>query len=276
MIASRFGQLLVLTIGLLGAIAAARAESVDDAVRRCLELLRLGETVAARACFAPKTIPLNGDEVLGQAHEALQIGDPPEYRIVNRAVAYTAKDGRTDTLVVHVRGDATALLVLAQTREINAVPALVGLRWDPAPLDLSERYPFELSGLPLFYYCVLAFAVATPIFMLYAAVVCFRRRPPRRWLWLLFNLLGVGKLSLVWVPGPLAGRNVQLTPLSVQLLGAGIMKTPIYEPWVLSVSFPLGAALFLSSHRGRRPGTEGKADRQAAGGSAQPSSSDVP
>ena len=261
-----------MALGLAAAIAtpARASESADETTRRCLELLRAGETEAAQACFAPEALPENADEVLGQAHEALQVGDSVELRVVNRAFAYTTESGRTDTLVYHVRGDAKALLVVAQTRATDGTPALIGLRWEPAPLDLSERFPFVFTGVPPFYYGVLGLAVAIPIFMLYSAIVCFRRKPRRRWLWLLFILLGIGKLSLVWVPGPLDLEHVRISPLSVQLLGAGLQKMPIYDPWILSISFPLGAALFLWRQRAGRDAGEGALAAQQAAPADEP------
>jgi hypothetical protein len=267
-----------MALGLSVAIAptAGASEPADETVRRCLELLRAGETGAAQACFAPDALPKNADEVLGQAHEALQIGDPVELQVVNRALAYTSKSGRTDTLVYHARGAAKALLIVAQTRETDGAPALVALRWEPAPLDLSERYPFTFSDVPPLYYSVLGLAVAIPIFTLYSAILCFRRKPRRRWLWLLFILLGIGKLSVVWVPGPLNLEYVRISPLSVQIFGAGVMKVPIYDPWVLSVSFPFGAALFLWRQRTRRSGDGALAAQQGAAADRQGPRSDQP
>jgi hypothetical protein len=261
---------MILGLAVATATVAEGSESPDETIRRCLELIRLGETAAARACFAPDALPADAEEILGQAHEALQVGDAPELQVVNRAFAYTTESGRTDTLVYHVRGHAEALLVVAQTRETNGVPALVGLRWESAPLDLSERYPFMIAGVPPLYYGVLGLAVAMPLFILYSAIVCFRRKPHRRWLWLLFILLGIGKLSVVWVPGPLNLDYVRISPLSVQLLGAGIKKMPIYDPWVLSVSFPLGAAVFLWRQRARRGEAEGALAAQQGAAADEP------
>jgi hypothetical protein len=241
--------LAAILMGVTLAPMAAASESADELVRRCLESIRLGEAVEARACFAPDALPENADELLEQAYDALQIGDPPEVEVVNRAVAYTARRGRADTLVYHVRGDAKALLVVARTREAGASAALVGLRWETAPLDLSDRYPFRFTGVPLLYYGVLGLAVVTPLFMLYAAILCLRSKPRRRWLWLLFILVGVGQLSVVWVPGPLNLEYLRISPVSFQLFGAGIKTIPVYDPWVLSISFPLGAVLFIRSRR---------------------------
>lgn len=229
--------------------AAPEPESAEEKVRRCLEQLRAGEIAAARACFLPEALPANADEMLGQAHDALQFGDAPEVEVVYRGFIHTTGSGRSDRLVVHVRGAGKALLVFAQTRDVNTAPALVSLRWEPAPLDLGDRYPFRLAGVPPVYYALLGVAITVPILIVYAGISCFRERPRRRWLWLLFILFGLGRLSVVWVPGPLNLDNIRIQPLQFQLLGAGFGKFPIYEPWVLSVSIPLGALWYLSRRR---------------------------
>ena len=249
----------LVSVLLLAAVPAALAQEsgpADEAVRRCIELMRRDEMAEARGCFAPGVLAANGDEMLKRAHAALQIGDPPEIQLVNwRFVKSDA--GRTDSLVYHVRGAAQARLLLAQTREVEGAPRLVVFGWEPAPLDLSERFPFTLDGVPPPYYALLLLAVATPILMIYAAILCFTRKPRRRWLWLVFVLLGFGKLSVVWLPGPFDPARIRILPLSVQVLGSGIQKVPIYDPWVLSVSFPLGAVLFLWRQRGgRKPNEE--------------------
>jgi len=243
----RAAHVLAASLGvLLVGAAAPEAESAEEKVRRCLEQIRAGEIAAARACFVPEALPEDADAVLGHAHDALQLGEAPEVETVYRWFRQSAGGDRSDQLVLHVRGPEKALLVFAETHTRSGAPALVALRWEPAPLNLRERYPFQLAGVPPFYYALLGAAIAIPILIVYAAVRCFRQRPRRRWLWLLFILFGVGRLSAPWVPGPLQLEQIRLQPLEFQLLGAGFAKMPIYDPWVLSVSFPLGAVLFLS------------------------------
>jgi hypothetical protein len=65
----------------------------------------------------------------------------------------------------------------------------------------------------------------------------------RKWLWVLFILLGLGKLAVNWSTG-----EWQVMPLAVQVFSASIFSSP-YSPWILAVSFPLGAIVFLFRRR---------------------------
>jgi hypothetical protein len=59
----------------------------------------------------------------------------------------------------------------------------------------------------------------------------------------LFILFGVGNFALDWTTG-----EWQFAPLHVHLLSASVSAN-LYGPWVLSVSVPLGALLFLWRRR---------------------------
>ncbi len=86
--------------------------------------------------------------------------------------------------------------------------------------------------------------IAVPLFTLYALVLCIRMRMTRKWLWILFILLGVTTLRLNWSTGEMG-----LQPLSVQLLGASFSRSGLVAPWIFGVSFPLGAVFFLRKRR---------------------------
>jgi hypothetical protein len=59
-------------------------------------------------------------------------------------------------------------------------------------------------------------------------------------LWIIFILIGLAKLNLDWTTGQMGFRLI-----AFQIPGAGISKMGLYAPWILSVSVPLGAILFL-------------------------------
>ncbi|MBI1397584.1 MAG: hypothetical protein GC151_16545 [Betaproteobacteria bacterium] len=75
---------------------------------------------------------------------------------------------------------------------------------------------------------------------LYALVACIRTRVPRRkWLWIVFIVLGVGKLAVDWTIG-----ECRVFPASMQLFSASAFSSP-YGPWTVAVSLPVGAIEFL-------------------------------
>ncbi|HYH42245.1 MAG TPA: hypothetical protein VD867_09695 [Burkholderiales bacterium] len=107
----------------------------------------------------------------------------------------------------------------------------------------TNRFTFEGKG-PI-HYIVFALAVAIPLFIVYALVLCFRTPiAKRRWLWVLFVALGFVQLSLDWATGAF-----DIQPLSFALLGAGFFQAGPYAPYLFNVSIPVGAIVFLARRR---------------------------
>jgi hypothetical protein len=89
-------------------------------------------------------------------------------------------------------------------------------------------------------YAVLAYGVAVALFTLVVLIVAAKTKMRRRkWLWILFILFGVGKFSVNWTTGQwgIALLVVQLFSVSSQ--------AEFFGPWIISVSLPIGAILFL-------------------------------
>ena len=61
----------------------------------------------------------------------------------------------------------------------------------------------------------------------------------RKWPWVLFILFGIGSLAVNWTTGETQVSALALRLFSISISGA------LYGPWVLAVSFPLGALVFL-------------------------------
>jgi hypothetical protein len=88
---------------------------------------------------------------------------------------------------------------------------------------------------------VLGFAIFVPLITLWALVSCVRTKlKGRKWPWVLFILLGIGKFAVNWTTGAW-----EFAPISVQLFGASA-TAPFYGPWTVAVSLPLGAIAFLA------------------------------
>ena len=144
---------------------------------------------------------------------------------------------------------ATRYIDLLRSRSFEEIE----LAFDPSIAGPRLRETlFRLEGKSLLHYAVLGLVVALPIFTIYALVACFMTRMPgRKWAWALFILFGVGSVALNWTTG-----EWEFQPLRLQLLSASATAA-LYQPWVLSASFPLGAVIFLFRRRRlREPVTE--------------------
>jgi len=100
----------------------------------------------------------------------------------------------------------------------------------------AEIHKFSLSGKSLLHYIILFMAVAIPIFILVTLIVCVRTKNlSRKWLWMLFIVVGFGLIQFHWLSG-----GYIIKPLHFQLLGAGFT----HPPTLISIGFPIGAILF--------------------------------
>lgn len=242
----------IAALGLLLLCAAgsgAAQDASDELVARFVARMRQGDLEAARALFAAEALPKIEDKALLLLHHALERLEDPELAFVHRATEEPDGAGRREARAYQLRDASSSILLILKIRTRDAEPGIDHVEWQPAPLDLRERFPFALGGVPPLLHLVLAAAIAIPLLTLYALLLCWRRRPRAWGLWMLFILLGVGKLSVLWLPSPFHSSYVRVTPFSIQPFGAGFAKVPSYDPWTLSVSLPLGALLFLACRR---------------------------
>jgi hypothetical protein len=141
---------------------------------------------------------------------------------------------------------ASFVLVTAFVWSKEGGPFLLkGMHVLPMQDSLEKQNAFGLAGKSVVHYVMLLLTPAVVLFVLAALVICIRTRIPRRkWLWVLFVLFGFGQLQLNWTTGQIA-----FLPISVQLFSASVQAAGLYAPWILSVSFPLGAVVFFARRR---------------------------
>ena len=106
---------------------------------------------------------------------------------------------------------------------------------------LRESNSLRLAGKSWVHYLVAALAVLVPLLCLAAAFGALTTGIERRWLWALVALVGIFRISINWTSGALA-----YAPLGFQLLGTGVTKSGPYAPWLVSFSFPIGAAVVFA------------------------------
>lgn len=126
----------------------------------------------------------------------------------------------------------------------GSVKKAIGFRLNKIPNSLEEINKFTLKEKTYFHYLILINAIGIPIFVIYSLVLCLKTKIKRKWFWIPFILIGIGALNLNWTTGQ---KGIEL--ISFRIPGAGIVKYGVYSPWILSVSFPLGALLFLNKRK---------------------------
>lgn len=122
---------------------------------------------------------------------------------------------------------------------------IVGMSAYLLPASLQETHALSLKRAGPRHYAFLVGAIAVPVFILVTLVTCIRTKLPRRkWLWIVFILLGFVRFSINWTTGEMA-----FAPLTFVLFSASAMTQSIYSPWTISFALPLGAALFWIRRR---------------------------
>lgn len=115
-----------------------------------------------------------------------------------------------------------------------------GMHVVPLPASLQETNCFTFSEKGMANYVFFAAAMVIPLFVIGTLVVCVRTPIPRRkWLWVVFILLGFVQFSLDWTSGQWG-----IQPIAFQICGASFMRSCDYAPWILSFSLPIGAIVF--------------------------------
>ena len=144
------------------------------------------------------------------------------------------------------------VLINVATRRHGRSLTLTGMHVYRMPRSLESLNRFTLSGKSPLRYATLALMMLAFALTVNALILCARTRPLRRkWLWILFILVGVGKFAVNWTSG-----RWGLQVLAIQLFSVSAFSAP-YGPWIFAVSVPLGAIVFLLRHRregaGSRP-----------------------
>ena len=138
----------------------------------------------------------------------------------------------------------TWMLASVTTKDKDGAPSLVAFHVEREAQSLAERNRFTLSGKGAAQLGVLAAMIGAVLVTLLALVRCATAKQVRgKWRWLLFILFGIGQLSVDWTSG-----EWSFHPVVVQLFSMSF-AAPVNGPWMLSVSLPLGALLFLSRKR---------------------------
>lgn len=177
----------------------------------------------------------------------LPLGPPTSVKLVGAHKLFSPAGTQTNTTLEYQWGDRWFLCNVAIQKSATA-QTIVGLHVYPQKTSLEEQVRFTLAGKSPAQYVILAGAILALGLTLFALVACIRTKGLRRkWLWILFIIVGFGMLSTNWATGAV---NYQL--LYVSLFSASAFAQ-FYGPWTISMSAPVGAIVFLLRRRKPRP-----------------------
>jgi hypothetical protein len=101
---------------------------------------------------------------------------------------------------------------------------------------------FGLAHKSSMQYFLLGLATAIPLLLVLALANLARDKTARwKWLWTIFILIGLMRVSVNWATGAILFEPFVLIPL-----GAAVERGPLdISPWIVSISLPLGALIYL-------------------------------
>lgn len=222
--------------------------------RAQVERLRARDFAAIEAVLAPG---LAGPELRRNLETMANLVPPGKLLSVKIVAAHRQFGTDVRTLNSSYEYEFTAGWLLAQlvVEEKSGNRTLTAFNVYPRKQSLEQENRFTLAGKGGMHYFILLAALVSVALVLAALVVCVRTSPRRKWWWIVFIVLGFGRFTVNWNTGVL-----WFQPLFVQLFGASVMAQP-GAPWLVSVSIPLGAIVFLVRASKRQAGLDAAAGR---------------
>jgi hypothetical protein len=169
----------------------------------------------------------------------LPAGAPTSATLIGAQTLYTPDGVRTNTTFEYRWGGRWFVCNVAILKS-KTHTTIVGFNVDPEKSSIEDQTRFTLTGKSALQYAILTGAIAAFTVSVYALVACIRARGlARKWLWIIFVIVGFGRLSINWTTGAV---GFQL--LYINLFSAGAFA-PLYGPWTIAMAAPVGALVFL-------------------------------
>jgi hypothetical protein len=215
-------------------------ESID---RGYIDLLRQGKFDQIEHDLDPSLVDSNIRITLTNMAAIFPAEIPESVKVVG-AVTSRGPQSSTVNITFEYQFPSKRLLVNVATRKVGDVHTIVDFHVTPMADSLENLNKFTLVGKSGNQYLTLTCAVGCLLFTFYVFVLCVRaKNVRRRWLWMLFVLVGVGKFAVNWTTDQ---WTFQLLAIHIPCFSA---TRPFYGPWTIEAYLPLGAILFLNRRR---------------------------
>ena len=215
----------------------------DQMARQFLEDVRLGQLDKALPLVDPKLRDADGQRGLRELSDLLRSDEEKSVEIIgaNTFISYSS-EGKQTTVTLSYQlelstGWFAGTVVILDKGETRAIASA---RFNRVPMSLKVLNRFTFHDKTSVHYLFLLLCVTIPVFVVTTLVICARSKIRKKWLWIIFILVGFVSFTLNWTTG-----HVNLQIINFQLLGASAFKLGLYAPWMLSFAIPVGAIVFL-------------------------------
>lgn len=222
----------------------------ESTARSYVDLLRQGKFDQIQQDLDPSIADASVHETLVKMSQMIPAETPTTVKVVGAHTFHGPLDS-TSNLNFEYEYPSKWLLINVAIKRSGETRTIVGFHVNPISDSLEHANRFTFEGKGLVQYSAFFGALALSAFNLYAFVVCLRTPNLKgKWLWSIFVLLGVGRLAVNWTTG-----SWTVLPVSVNA-PCGNAFAELYGPWIVALSLPLGAIIFLIRRETKAPANQ--------------------
>ncbi|MCP4611024.1 MAG: hypothetical protein GY845_20135 [Planctomycetes bacterium] len=218
-------------------------KEADKFARSYIDILLKGDIEKAEKLLDPKVVNSKTQSQLQNIANLLDKGKLISTESVGVNM-FRNRDRVRNTLTYQLQFEDVWLLAIVTVDGVSGNQKIYRFHVKPIPKSLKEINAFTFSDKSFRHYIILLIAIGIPVFIIYTIVLCARTKMKRKWLWIIVILLGVGRCSFNWTSGQMV---IQL--IFIQLIPTSAFKGGPYAPWIINISVPVGALLFLMKRR---------------------------
>jgi len=208
---------------------------------QCIDALRNRRFDAIETHLDPSLRSPETRTTLEHMAGMLPPGQPDAVKLIGANINVSEQGARTADLIYQYSFGKRWFMVNCATRTDADTRSIVALNVKEMEFPIEQQAGFGLANKTPGQYGILVAAVLILGLTLTALITCIMdKQLTRKWLWVLFILVGIGKLSINWNSGTWDFSPVSILPFSVSAVSRG------YAGWVLSIALPVGAAVYLA------------------------------
>jgi hypothetical protein len=212
----------------------------ESNARSYVDLLRQGKFDQIARDLDSSVADSNAGDTFAKMAAIFPSESPVSVKVVGAHIFHGQEYSTTD-ISLEYQFPSKWLLVNIVTQRTGNVSTIAGFNVEPLRDSLENLNRFTFVGKSAPQYLMLMLAVCSLLFSFYVLILCIRTKGgKRKWLWMLFILLGLGKLAVNWTTGQWA-----VTVFSLQI-PCGMATALLYGPWTVAASLPLGAIVYLN------------------------------
>ena len=214
--------------------------------RRSFDQLRQGKFDEIASDLDPSVADPNLRDKLAEMASLIPAEAPASIKVVG-AYASRNPEFSTTSITLEYQFPNKWLLVDVTTQKKGEASTVLGFHVTAESDSLENLNKFTLVGKSAIQYLILTLAVCSLTFSFYVLILCIRTKDVnRKWLWMLFILVGVEKVAINWKTGQLTFGIIAIN------IPSAAASHPLYGPWTVAAFLPLGAILFLNRQRKMR------------------------